>query len=492
MCYHILMALEEIRGERKRKLEEYETSGFDAYPASVRRNFLIADLLKKFAGLAKTKKKVAVAGRVRAWREHGRAIFADLEDASGKIQLFWSEEELGRDYDLAGRAVDIGDFLEISGSAFKTKRGEPTLRVAEWRIIAKALNPLPEKWHGLQDVEERFRRRYLDLLMNDEVRRRFILRSKIIAVIRGFLAAEGFDEVETPMLQPLAGGALARPFKTRHNALDVDLYLRIAPELYLKRLLVGGYEKIFEIGRNFRNEGIDTTHNPEFTMLELYVAYWDESAMMAFVERLFMELVRTVNRKRILKYNDKTVSWKKDFPRIAFAEVLKRYALITDYENASRETMVLKAKQFAIEAAEHESKAKIADEIYKKICRPHLVQPTFVINHPAEISPLAKMKSKEAKTVRRFQLIAAGLELVNGFAELNDPRDQRQRFEKHAKEIMRGDQEAHPVDEDFIAALEYGMPPAAGIGIGIDRLIMLLTDTKNIREVILFPTMRPK
>ncbi|MBI2055418.1 MAG: lysine--tRNA ligase [Candidatus Sungbacteria bacterium] len=486
------MALEDIRRERVRKLESYEAAGFDAYPASVRRSFLIAEVLKKFPALARSKKKVSLVGRVRSWREHGGATFADLKDASGSIQLYFSRDELGRDYDSALASVDIGDFLEATGSLFKTKRGEPTLRVSEWRMVSKSLRPLPEKWHGLKDVEERFRRRYLDLLMNDGVRERFRMRSKIVKRLREFLDGETFEEVETPMLQPVAGGALAKPFRTHHNALDTDFYLRIAPELYLKRLLVGGYEKVFEIGRNFRNEGIDATHNPEFTMLELYAAYWSEDEMMAFVEKLFLDLLKAVMRKSAIKYDGKDIAWKKSFPRIPFVEILKRYALITDYSETSREELALKARRFAVEVAAHESKGKIADEIYKKICRPHLIQPTFVVNHPIEISPLAKMGDRKSGEVRRFQLIVGGLEMVNGFAELNDPRDQRRRFEEQARERAGGDAEAHAVDEDFIETLEYGMPSAAGIGIGIDRLVMLLTDTRNIKEAILFPTMRPR
>lgn len=486
------MALEDIRRGRVEKLENYEARAGDAYPASVRRSFLIEEVVKKFAQLVKSGKKFSIVGRVRAWREHGGATFADLEDAAGTLQLYFNRDDLDKAYDLALESLDIGDFVEVTGSAFKTKRGEPTVRVATWRIISKSLLPLPEKWHGLQDVEERFRKRHLDLLMNKEVRERFYLRSRIIRTMREFFDDEHFMEVETPMLQPMAGGALARPFKTHHNALDIDLFLRIAPELYLKRLLVGGLERVFEIGRNFRNEGIDATHNPEFTMLELYAAYWDEDEMMAFIEKLFLFLVKNFAKKGASDYTDKKIIWKKDFPKISFTDVLKRYALITDYHNAARDELALKAKRFGINVAQQESKGKIADEIYKKICRPHLIAPTFVVHHPVEISPLAKLCAPGANEVRRFQLIAGGLELVNGFAELNDPRDQRQRFESQLALKKEGDEEAHAVDEDFIEALEYGMPPAAGIGIGIDRLTMLLTNTGNIREVVLFPTMRPK
>lgn len=486
------MALEDIRRDRVKKLEHYESSGFEAYPSSVRRTFLIGETAEKFSGLAKGRKKIFVVGRIRAWREHGSATFADLNDASGTIQLFFSKDELGQSYDLLGSAVDIGDFLEAGGTAFKTKRGEPTLKVSEWRIISKAILPLPEKWHGLQEAEERFRKRYLDLVMNKEVRERFLLRYELIGAIRGLFNAESFIEVETPILQPLAGGALARPFETRHNALGLDLYLRVAPELYLKELLIGGMEKVYELGKSFRNEGIDATHNPEFTTIEWYAAYWDEEIMMVFVEKIFLKLAKQFSKRGITEYQGKKIAWKKNFPRISFADVLKRYALITDYNAAAKEDLILKAKQFGIEVQGRESKASIADEIYKKICRPHLVNPIFIVNHPVEISPLAKKISPGAATVRRLQLIAGGLELVNAYAELNDPRDQRSRFDEQAKIKAGGEEESHPFDEGFVEALEYGMPPAAGAAIGIDRLAMLFTDVKNIKEVILFPTMRPR
>ncbi len=486
------MALDDIRRERIKKLENYEALGREAYPASAKRSFLIGDAVKKFNQLAKSKRKFSVVGRVRAWREHGGATFSDIEDSSGSIQLYLSRDNLGPEYDLVLATVDIGDFVEVTGSAFKTKRKEPTIRVSDWRLLAKSAAPLPEKWHGLQDVEERFRRRYLDLVMDKEVRKRFNLRWKLIKNLRDFLGEADFIEVETPILQPMAGGALARPFVTHHNALDIDLYLRIAPELYLKRLLVGGYERIFEIGRVFRNEGIDATHNPEFTMLELYAAYWDEQEMMSFVEKLFLSIAKSAAKRGVLKYSGQDIVCKKNFQEITFTDVLKRHALITDYHSATRDTLVLKAKQFGIDIGAYESKGKIADEIYKKVCRPHIMEPTFVVNHPAEISPLAKLRNKSGGEVRRFQLIVGGLEMVNGFAELNDPRDQRKRFQGQLAERVKGDSEAHQLDEDFIEALEYGMPPAAGIGIGIDRMVMLLTDSKNIKEVILFPTMKLK
>ena len=486
------MALEDIRRERLAKLERYEAAGHDAYPATVRRDFLIGEFRKQFAKIERAKRSVTVVGRIRALREHGGATFVDLEDASGKIQLYCSRDELGKSYDELFGALDIGDFWEAEGTAFKTKRGEMSLRVASARIIAKSLLPLPEKWHGLKDVEERFRKRYLDLVMNPDVRERFRVRSRIVSAVREFFDSEEFLEVETPMLQPIAGGALARPFATHHNALDVDLYLRIAPELYLKELLVGGFERVYELGKSFRNEGIDAIHNPEFTTVEWYAAYWDEEAMMACVERAFAHILKRLGLKGKIAADGKTIAFPEKFARIEFAEVLKRYGQVLDYENETRDALAHRARQFGIEAGPGEPKGKIADEIYKKICRPHLEHPTFVIGHPIDISPLAKRVEPGSPNVRRFQLVVGGFELVNAYAELNNPRDQRERFEAQVKGSAGGEAETHPLDEGFVEALEYGMPPAAGAAIGIDRLVMLLTDTKNIREVVLFPTLRPR
>ncbi len=486
------MALEDIKNDRLKKLSQIELGGESAYPATVARQFLIGDVLKNFSKLAKGKKKIGIAGRFIAKREHGGSTFCDLKDTSGKIQLFFKEDVLGDQYHFFSDTADIGDFVEVQGKPFTTKRGEKTVEVTTWRMISKSLLPLPDKWHGLQDVEERFRKRYLDLMMNDEVRARFLLRSGIISSLRSFLEKDGFQEVETPMLQPLAGGALARPFMTHHNSLDVDLYLRIAPELYLKRLLIGGFEKIYELGRNFRNEGIDATHNPEFTMLELYAAYWDEEDMMKFVEKMFLVLCKAMQKKAEIKYQGTVIKCKAPFKRITFRNLLKKYALVVDYDAETRESMRLKAQRFGLEISPHEGKGKIADEIYKKICRSQLLEPTFVIEHPLDISPLAKTKEGVQDTVRRFQLIVGGFEIANGFAELNDPREQRSRFEEQKRMRSSGEGEAHEFDEDFIEAMEYGMPPAAGLGVGIDRLVMFLTDVKNIREVVLFPTLRPR
>ena len=486
------MPLEDIRGERIKKLEALLERGEHAYPAETARTNSIAEIRKKFAALAKNKKPIIAAGRMMAKREHGGAMFLDVRDGSGTIQAYFKKDVLGDEYERALETIDIGDFIEVEGTLFKTKKEEQTVEVSRWAMLAKSLRPLPEKWHGLQDVEERFRRRYLDLVMNEEVRRRFETRAKIVKVIRAFHEERGFLEVETPMLHPIPGGALARPFATHHNALDIDLYLRVAPELYLKRLLVGGYERVYEMGKSFRNEGIDAGHNPEFTELECYAAYWDENDMMEFVENLFVALGKEFGKKQEIMADGKKIVFKKPFTRISFKDLLARYALISDYDGETRDSIATRAKQFGIDAAPHESKSKIADEIYKKICRPYLVQPTFVINHPLELSPLAKKRRDNPEEVRRFQLIAGGSELTNGFAELNDPIDQKERFLAQERERERGEEEAMRIDEDYVEALEYGMPPAAGLGIGIDRVVMLLTDTKNIREVVLFPTLRPK
>jgi len=487
------MALEDIREERIKKAEILRERGIDPYPADTGAVLMTAEVKKKFAVLAKNKKEISVAGRLTARREHGGSTFFDVADASGTLQAYAKQDVLGvEQYQLFSDTVDIGDFVRVSGVLFLTKKEEKTIEVRSWAMLAKSLRPLPEKWHGLQDTEERFRRRYLDLLMNTGVRERFATRSAIIKAIRDFHEDRGFIEMETPMLHPIPGGTLAKPFVTHHNALDIDLYLRIAPELYLKRLLVGGMERVFEIGRCFRNEGMDASHNPEFTMLECYAAYWNEHDMMAFVEDLFVALAASFGERQEIVSDGKKIVFKKPFSRIAFSELLSRYAQVTDYERETRDSLAIRARQLGVETAAHESKGKIADEIYKKICRPHLVQPTFVTNHPLEISPLAKKRSENPEEVRRFQLVVAGWELTNAFSELNDPIDQYARFAEQETERAGGEEEAMRMDIDYVEALEYGMPPAAGLGIGIDRTVMLFTDTKNIREVVLFPTMRPK
>lgn len=452
------MALDEIRKARLKKLESIKKAGIDPYPAESFRSHKIAEILDNFDNLSAGPEKPTLAGRLISFREHGGSTFGDLKDESGSIQLFFKKDVLGeKDYRFFLENFDIGDFIEATGALVRTKVGEPTLEVKSFRILTKTLLPLPEKWHGLQDVEERFRKRYLDILFNDEVKNKFQSRFKIIQKIRQYFLDAGCIEVETPVLQVVPGGALAKPFKTHLNTLDLDLYLRVAPELFLKRLLIGGFENVFEIGRNFRNEGIDRDHNPEFTMLEAYFAYKDYNWLMGFTEDFLEYLATEIFKTTKIEYKNQTIDFKKPFKKIEFGELVKDKAGVE------------------------------ADEFFKKQVRPDIIQPTFVINHPLDLSPLAK-KSDE-NHVARFQLIAGGLELANAFSELNDPVDQKERFDQQKK--LKGD-EVHPYDKDFLEALEYGMPSAAGIGIGIDRVVALLTNSHSLREVILFPTMKPK
>jgi len=457
--------LDDIVKQRKKKLANLIEAGFNPYPSSVKRTALIGEVSENFNHWEKSKKILFLAGRLRAWRDQGGIIFADLEDETGRLQLVFNEKQTKK-FELVKETLDIGDFIEISGELFKTKRGEKSLAVKSSRIITKSVRPLPTEWFGLKDAEERFRRRYLDLLLNPEVKDKIKKRSKIISEFRKLLWQEGFLEVETPMLQPLAGGAKAKPFKTHWEALREDVYLRIAPELYLKRLLVGGVEKIFEIGKNFRNEGIDREHYPEFTMLELYWAYQDYRSLMKFIRKILLKLVKNLK----LKSTFLNRSWQ----TFTFDEILIKFI-----EPSSRSRL---ANLNADEAA----------EIFKKEICPKIVNPTFIIDYPAAISPLAKSSSKDSRLVERFQLVVNGWELINGYSELNNPEEQRRRLEDQEKKYLAGDQELSRVDQDFLEALEYGMPPTAGLGIGIDRLVALLTNSHSIREIIAFPMLKGK
>jgi len=488
-----MSSFEEIRNDRVKKMELLKGEGVNPYPVSICRDFSVSEALGDFAKLSKRKKALCLAGRVMAIRGHGGSVFFDFFDGTERMQAYIKKDEVGeKSHRLFLDAVDVGDFLELRGSLFLTKKKEKTLKISKWKMAAKSLRPLPDKWHGLQDVEERFRKRYLDLLANGEVREKFLLRSKVISEIRDFLNKDGFLEVETPILQPLAGGALAEPFKTHHNALDIDLFLRIAPELYLKKLLIGGFEKVYEMGRNFRNEGIDATHNPEFTMLEMYAAYWDAERLRNFIEKFIKNLVKKTLGKARFEFNGNKISLAKKFNTISYYNVLRSRALIADPKNAPREDIALKAKQSGVKVEKFESKEKILDNIYKKLCRPKIIEPTFIVDYPVGASPLAKRKEGDKDLIDRFQLVVGGVEIVNGFSELNDPIDQRERFAEQDKAKAAGEKDVSPSDEDYLEAMEYGMPPAAGFGIGIDRLVMLLTDTHNVKEVILFPTLRPK
>ena len=478
--------LSDLIKERIEKLKKLRKLGIDPYPEKTHRQFSIIQALDNFSKWSRAKKKIILAGRIWGIRGHGGAIFVDIKDQTEKIQLLFKQDKLGKDkMKFFENFFDLGDFLEIQGILFKTKRGEKTLEVRDFKLLSKSLRPLPKAWYGLEDAEERFRRRYLDLLENKEVRNKFVFRSRIISSIREFLNKKEYLEVETPILQPLYGGAFANPFVTRLEALKMKIYLRIAPELYLKRLIVGGFENIYEIGKCFRNEGMDREHNPEFTMLELYSAYKTREDLMKLIEELFQSLAKKFKND----IPDAKVFLKKTWEKIDFEKFLEKETGLNF--NDSKEKWLKKSKSLGVIVDKMDSKEKIADGIFKKL-RGKIIEPTFVIDHPLEISPLAKKKADDPDKTARFQLIVFGSEIVNGFSELNDPIDQKQRFKKQAEMKKKGDIEAHPQDIDYIEALEYGMPPTAGLGIGIDRLVTVLTRSSSLKEVILFPFMKPR
>jgi lysyl-tRNA synthetase class 2 len=493
-----MATINEIRKIRIKKLEAIKNRGINPYPIKTKRTHSVAEILRDFNKLKKSKKRISATGRIMSIRGHGALCFLHFQDATGKIQGFFSRDKLGeKGYKFFLEHFDIGDFIEITGILFETKRGEKTIEVKDYNMLTKSLLPLPEKWHGLQDVEERYRKRYLDLIFNPEVKNKFETRSKIIKEIRAFFDKNDFLEVETSILQPIYGGAKAKPFKTHLNALDMDLYLRISPELYLKRMLVAGFERVYEMGRIFRNEGMDKAHNPEFTSLEFYWAYADYKDLMKFIEQLFVNLTKKVLGKTEIEYEGKKINFKAPWKRIEFSHLLKKYADI-DFEDINDTALAKKAKELGVKTAKGASKAEIADEIYKKLCRPKIWQPTFVIHHPLGSFPLAKqIQTKDSlgftyDKLANFQLVIANWEMALGFSELNDPLEQRKRFEQQEKIFKQGFEEAQRIDKDFLEALEYGMPPAAGFGMGIDRLVALLTSSHSLREIILFPTMKKK
>lgn len=458
--------LEDIIKEREKKLDGLIKQGINPYPSKIKRNFCISEIVKNFNKFYISGKKINIVGRIIGLRDQGNLIFADIKDENGKIQAIL-KKNLVENFKLLKQYLDIGDFMAISGTLIKTKSGEKSIEVKTADIIVKSLRPLPSSWYGLKDIEERFRKKYLDIILNEQAREKIILRSEIVRIIREELQNEKFIEVETPIFQYLAGGAKAKPFITHHNALNIDFYLRIAPELFLKRLLVAGFEKIFEIGKVFRNEGIDRDHNPEFTMLELYWAYQDWEGLMEFTEKI---LKKAVAGAKIKNNRAEYFSKNKKWPKITYADSFKKYAKI-DIDKI---------------------KTKDIDEVFKKEVRSRISEPVFITYYTKLISPLAKSCPDNPLLTERFQLIIDKMEIVNGFSELNDPIDQRKRMEEQEKMYRAGDEEASRLDEDFLEALEYGMPPAAGLGIGIDRFIALLTDSDNIKEVIIFPTLRPK
>jgi len=485
----------ELRAARRSNLAALRERGVDPFLAT-RYDVTAhaADLIARFAELTPDDPAPAetfgLAGRLMGVRKMGKgAIWADLWDRSGRLQIYIRADALGEAAFALFDTLDLGDVIGVTGTLFRSKKGDLTLRAASLAVLSKSLVPLPDKFHGLTDVEKRYRRRYVDLIVNEDVRTIFLTRSKIVSEMRRFCDARGFVECETPTMLHVAGGAAARPFRTHHHALDIPLDLRIATELNLKRLIVGGLERVYEIGRIFRNEGIDTTHNPEFTMLELYAAYWSVDEMMAFNEELFAHLVAVVHGSSELTYGDKLISFARPFRRIRYFDAIAEWggverATLLDPEGAQR-TLA------ALHLPPSQTHGQALDKIFERVVEPHLVDPTFVYDYPVVISPLAKRKAGDPDIVDRYELFGANFELSNAFTELNDPDDQRARFEAQIVERRKGNDEVPPPDWDFVEALEYGMPPTAGIGIGVDRIVMLLTNNQSIREVILFPLQRP-
>jgi lysyl-tRNA synthetase class 2 len=485
-----MAAIDEIRKTRLKKIKAITDAGILAYPLEAKRTHTCDEALSNFSKISKSKKEVSLVGRIITLRQHGGLVFSDIEDGSGKIQIMLKKDGIGeKGFKFFLDNFDIGDFIEAKGVLFLTKKGEKTIEARNYKMLSKSLLPLPEKWHGLQDVEERYRKRYLDLIFNKDVKEKFRHRSGLISLIRTFLDKEGFLEVETPILQPIYGGASAKPFKTHLNAFDMDLYLRISPELYLKRLLVGGLEKVYEIGKCFRNEGVDRAHNPDFTMLEFYWAYSDYKELMKFTEKMLEGIIKKMFKTLKFEYEGKKLDFTPPFKRIEFNDLFFKYTNI-NFDDVSAGFLKEKAKKLGLEAKG--GKFEIADEIYKKICRPKIDSPTFVIHYPANAFPLSKPLDKNPKKSGSFQLVAAGMEIVKAFSELNNPVEQENRFKEQEKIFKQGFTEAQRMDADFIEALEYGMPPAAGFGLGIDRLALLLTNSHSIREIILFPTMKNK
>ena len=498
------MSSEVVQTEQRRaNLEAIVALGFAAYPNKFDTTHSVTDLVGAHANtpaadLESARVDTVCAGRVISVRSFGKASFLVLSDGRSRIQVYVRQDALSeRDYQLS-KLLDIGDQIGVRGHLFRTKTNELSIWASSLEFLAKCFLPLPEKWHGLQDVEIRYRQRYLDLIVNPDVRRVFEIRTATVATIREFLNAHGFLEVETPMMQPIAGGALARPFTTHHNALDMKLYLRIAPELYLKRLTVGGIERVFEINRNFRNEGVSTQHNPEFTMLEFYWAYVDYQRLMTFTEELLSTVATKVIGTTEFPFGEHTINMAAPFKRVslrhaAAEEASKRLGVtVTVEELRSLESAKTVANRLGVEIPKGAGAGKVASAIFEALWEEHLIQPTFVYDFPTEVSPLSKQRPDDPDTVERFELYIGGFEVANAFSELNDPVEQRRRFEGQLAERAAGDSEAHVMDEDYVRALEYGMPPAGGEGIGIDRLVMLLSNSLSIRDVILFPHMRPR
>ena len=489
--------------QRRANFEALARLGLDPYPHQFQRTHAIAELVAAYGQKSKEEIEAAAvetrtAGRILAIRSFGKANFLVISDGREKIQVYVRQDSMPeRDFAIF-KLLDFGDYIGTEGKLFRTKTNELTVHASKLEFLVKCFEPLPEKWHGLSDVEIRYRQRYLDLIVNPDSRRIFEVRSRVLAAIRNFLNARGYLEVETPMMQPIAGGALARPFVTHHNALDMRLFLRIAPELYLKRLVVGGLERVYEINRNFRNEGISTQHNPEFTMLEFYQAYSDYRELMVMTEEMLSQCAREAIGTDQIAFGEHRISLAPPYKRVSLRDGARTAASerlgtgVTDAELRQKESAAAIARRLHIELQPSWGPGKIATEIFERLHEDRLVEPTFVYDFPTEVSPLSKQKPDDLETVERFELYVGGFEVANAFSELNDPAEQRRRFEAQLADRTAGDMEAHAMDEDYIRALEYGLPPTAGEGVGIDRLVMLLTNSPSIRDVILFPLMRPK
>jgi len=482
MAQQRLQTIRKLRIDKIKKLREL---GINPFPSSFDKKYSCSESINRLGKETKT------AGRIMALRGHGKICFSDLTDYSGKIQLWFQENTLGEDKYSLLKLLDIGDFIGVTGKVIKTKTGEVTVDVTDFKVLSKSLRPLPEKWRGLRDVEERFRKRYLDLLLNPEARSRFDLRTKLVRSIQEYLDGMGYTEVETPVLQPLYGGTNAKPFKTHLNALDTDLYIRIAPELYPTRLVIGGYDKVYEICKDFRNEGMDLVHNPEFTMIEFYEAYADYQKIMAVTEGMIKFIAKKIFGKEEMTVHGKKISLSGSWPKITMAEAIKK-ELGIEVDVASREELVKFANKNQVEVQGHEGKGELIYKIFDRLLPPKLINPTWITDYPVEVSPLCKKSETKEGWVERFEGYIGGAEICDGWSEINDPLDQRARFEKEQQALRAGKEDAQPLDEDFITAMEYGMPTLAGIGIGIDRLTMFITDTWSIKEIILFPLLRPK
>lgn len=482
---------------RKEKLDLLRSKGLDPFGKRFERSHLVTDIVEKYREFENEDLEgkdiaVTIAGRIMTKRGKGKAGFAHVQDLSGQIQIYVRQDAVGPEQYEVFKIADLGDIVGITGHVFRTKVGELSVKAEKFELLSKALRPLPDKFHGLKDVEQRYRQRYLDLIMNNESKQTFIARSKIIRSMRNYLDSHGYLEVETPMLHSIPGGAAARPFITHHNALDTELYMRIAIELHLKRLIVGGLEKVYEIGRVFRNEGVSTRHNPEFTMIELYEAYADYNDIMALTENLVAHIAQEILGTTKIQYGEYEVDLTPQWKRLHMVDAIKEYTGADFWKEMSIEEARTLAKEHGIEIKEHMDFGHIVNEFFEQRVEEKLIQPTFIYGHPVEISPLAKKNAEDPRFTDRFELFIVAREHANAFTELNDPIDQRERFEAQLKEREHGNDEAHLMDDDFIEALEYGLPPTGGLGIGIDRLVMLLTNSPSIRDVLLFPLMRQR